>query len=58
MTIGTLTILAVTGSLVLLKLGIMALVVVLWARAFSSDRQPFQKQPVMVNLPDLTKTHH
>ena len=49
MTIGTLTILAVTGSLVLLKLGIMALVVVLWARAFSSDRQPFQRHPVMAN---------
>ena len=37
MTIATLTILAVTGSLVLLKLGIMAMVVVLWARVLSSD---------------------
>ncbi len=58
MTTATLTILALTGSLVLLKLGIMALVVVLWARSFSSGRQPFQRRPVMVNLPDLTKAHH
>ncbi len=42
MTIGTLTILALTSSLVLLKLGIMALVVVLFVRTLSSDRQQFQ----------------
>jgi hypothetical protein len=39
MTIGTFAILTLTGSVVLLKLGIMALVVVLWARALSSDIQ-------------------
>lgn len=49
MTTATLTILALTGSLVLLKLSIMALVVVLWARSLSADRQPFQKHPVMAN---------
>ncbi len=44
MTIGTLTILAVTSSLVLLKLGIMALVVVLFARTLTSDRQLLQRR--------------
>jgi len=57
MTIGTLTILAVTGSLVLLKLGIMAIVVVLWARALSSDRPLFQRRPLLA-LQYLTKKHH
>jgi hypothetical protein len=58
MTTATLTIMALTGSLVLLKLGIMALVVVLLARSFSSDEQPFQKRTVMANLPDMIKGHH
>jgi len=57
MTIGTLTILAVTGSLVLLKLGIMAMVVVLWARALSSDGPLFLRSPVLA-LQDLTKKHY
>ena len=57
MTIGTLTILAVTGSLVLLKLGIMAMVVVLWARALSSDGPLFKARPVLA-LQDLAKKHH
>ena len=57
MTIGTLTIMALTGSLVLFKLGIMALVVVLLARSISSDRQPFQRHLVRANLPDLMKAH-
>ena len=47
MTIGALTILSVTGSLVVLKLGVMALVVVLWARAVSSDQQLFQQHSAM-----------
>jgi hypothetical protein len=50
MTIGVLTILAVTGSLVVLKLGVMALVVVLWARAVSSERQLFQQRSA-ISLP-------
>ena len=50
MTLGTLTILAVTGSLVVLKLGVMALVVVLWARAVSSERQLFQQRSA-ISLP-------
>jgi hypothetical protein len=50
MTLGTLTILAVTGSLVVLKLGVMALVVILWARAVSSDRQLFQQRSA-ISLP-------
>jgi len=57
MTIGTLTILAVTGSLVLLKLGIMAMVVVLWARALTSDGPLFQRRSVFA-LQDHTKSHH
>ncbi len=56
MTIATLTILTVTGSLVLLKLGIMAFVVVLWARVISSAGAKFMQRPVMANLPDMTKT--
>ena len=50
MTIGALTILAVTGSLVVLKLGFMALVVVLWARTVSSERQLFQQRSA-ISLP-------
>ncbi len=57
MTTATLTILALTGSLVLFKLGIMALVVVLLARSISSDRQRFQRHPVTANLPDMKKAH-
>ena len=57
MTIGTLTILAVTGSLVILKLGIMALVVVLWARALSSDGPLFQRRSILA-LQDITRKHH
>lgn len=56
MTIATLTILTVTGSLVLLKLGIMALVVVLWARAMSSAETKPMRHAVMARLPDMTKT--
>ena len=56
MTIGTLTILAVTGSLVLLKLGIMAMVVVLWARALSSDGPLFLRRSVLA-LQDITEKH-
>lgn len=57
MTLGTLAILAVTGSLVLLKLGIMAMVVVLWARALSSDGPLFQRRSVLALL-DITRKHH
>ena len=57
MTIATLTILMVTGSLVLLKLAIMALVVVLWARTMSSAGAKIMQRPVMANLPDMSKTH-
>lgn len=42
MTTGTLTILAVISSLVLLKLAIMALVVVLLSRTLSSEKPLFQ----------------
>ena len=57
MTIGTLTILAITGSLVLLKLGIMAMVVVLWARVLSSDGPLFQRRTLLA-LQDLNKKHY
>jgi hypothetical protein len=57
MTIATFTILMVTGSLVLLKLAIMALVVVLWARTMFRSGTKFMQSPVMVNLPDMSKTH-
>jgi hypothetical protein len=50
MTIGALTILAVTGSVVVLKLGVMALVVVSWARTVSSERQLFQQRSA-ISLP-------
>lgn len=57
MTMSTLAILAVTGSLVLLKLGIMAMVVILLARTLSSNTPLFQRRSVLA-LSDHTKTHH
>ncbi len=56
MTIGIFTILATTGLLVLLKLGIMAFVVVLWARTLSSDR-PFFQQRSAIALPVVNENH-
>jgi len=56
MTIGIFTLLATTGSLILLKLGIMALVVVLWARTLSSDRRFFQQRSATA-LPVINETH-
>ncbi len=57
MTISTLTILTFTGSMLLLKLGIMVIAVVLLARAMSSERPLFQPRKVMAKLPDANKTH-
>ena len=57
MTIATLAILAVTGSLVSLKLGIMAMVVILWTRVLSSDGPLFQRCTLLA-LQDLNKKHH
>ena len=57
MTISTLTILTLTGSMLLLKLGIMALAVVLLVRAMSSERPLFQPRMAMAKLPDANKIH-
>lgn len=57
MTIGTLTLLAVTGSLVFLKLAIMALVVVLMTKTLFSGRQLFHRHKVMARQPFLSRGH-
>ena len=56
MTISTLTILTFTGSMLLLKLGIMVMAVVLLARAMSAERPLFQPRMAMAKLPDANKT--
>ena len=43
MTIGTFTLLALTGSVVFLKIAIMTLVVVLLTKTLFSGRQPLAK---------------
>lgn len=55
MTIGTFTLLAATGSLVFLKLAIMALVVVLLAKTMFADRQMTISPAVMARLSSLGK---
>jgi hypothetical protein len=55
MTIGTFTLLAATGSLVLLKLAIMALVVVLLAKTMFAARQMSISPAVMARLSSLGK---
>ena len=54
MTIGTFTLLAATGSLVFLKLAIMALVVVLLAKTLFADRQMAISPAIMARLARLT----
>lgn len=56
MTIGIFTILATTGLLVLLKLGIMALVVVLLTRTLSSDKKNFEQRSAIA-VPVINETH-
>lgn len=59
MTIGTFTLLAATGSLVLLKLAIMALVVVLLTKTMFANRQTSISSAVMARLSRFgKKTEH
>lgn len=51
MTIGTLSLLAMTGSLVLFKLALMALAVALLAKTLLPKAKPVASQPVRASLP-------
>lgn len=55
MTIGTFTLMAATGSLVLLKLAIMALVVLLLTKTLFAKRQMSISPAVMARLSRLRK---
>jgi hypothetical protein len=50
MTIGTLTLLSLTGSLLLLKLALMALALILLAQALFSPRQAITPIPTLARL--------
>lgn len=58
MTIGTFTLFAFTGSLVVLKLAVMVLAVVLLARTLSSGRQKLAPRPVLARQPQPGQVHH
>lgn len=51
MTIGTLTLFALTGSLVLLKLGLMALAVALLARTLLPASNTTASPPAVASMP-------
>ena len=53
MTIGTFTLFAFTGSLLVLKLAVMVLAVVLLARTLSPGRKLLAPRPVLARQPQL-----
>jgi len=51
MTIGTLTLFAITGGLVLFKLALMALAVALLARTLLPEGKPVATRPALASVP-------